>query len=227
MRFPSQFIQNLAALSQMSAKVLGDLQNQLANSAGTNSVPAADKTQPLSALEVFQFLAQVYRHQTSLADKPIKAKAYIEDLLNQLELQLHFEHKESLNSDIRNSLSSLLETALFADRPLGLMFKSNDLKTFYPQNFSRVQIVSDIRPLFSSDDSTATPVAAMITHSMRISYQRKIGEFDDFFVGLETEELLELKECVDRALDKSKILDDFLKKSGYQFLKEESDVNPT
>ena len=68
--------------------------------------------------------------------------------------------------------------------------------------YCRAKILSDIRPVFT-DDPNAPPAAAVITHTLKLSYHHP-KEHDEFFVVLDSEDLLELKRTVDRAISKSK-----------------------
>jgi hypothetical protein len=73
------------------------------------------------------------------------------------------------------------------------------------------KIISDIRPVFG-EDVKSRPVAAAVTHTLKISYHED-GDHKQFFVILDDVDLDELQEIVERAKTKAGTLSDFLAES--------------
>ena len=77
--------------------------------------------------------------------------------------------------------------------------------------YCEAKIVSDIRPVFS-DDVTAKPLAAVITHTLEVAYHEN-GEHEEFFIVLDQEDLDALDEVIERAKAKHETLVKFLAES--------------
>src|SRR5882724_6916138 len=73
------------------------------------------------------------------------------------------------------------------------------------------RIISDIRPV-CGDDVDVRPEAAVITHTLKISYHEN-GDHKEFFVVLDGVDLEGLYETVERAKSKSETLTKFLEES--------------
>jgi hypothetical protein len=67
--------------------------------------------------------------------------------------------------------------------------------------FVRSELFSDIRPAFRLDDPTIEPLAAAIVHSLKIVY-RKGTEIKDFYLGLDIDDLHQMKGTIERAISK-------------------------
>lgn len=80
-----------------------------------------------------------------------------------------------------------------------------------PRLFSEARILSDLRPVFS-EDVTAAPLGAVVTHNLRISYNEE-GNEKEFFVYLDSKDLKSLQEQIGRALQKDSTLRRFLENS--------------
>ena len=69
--------------------------------------------------------------------------------------------------------------------------------------FVDARVLTDIRPIFADD--TEPPLAAVLNHSLKLSYFED-GETHDFFVVLDDEDLGKLQKTITRAQSKSKAL---------------------
>lgn len=163
---------------------------------------------------LIETLVSLNRQQITLFDQPLSISEYIEQVVEQVEATLSQTEFE-LDNDKRSILIQLLQAALLPERGLGFILKISDLRTHHHKNFSRIQIVSDIRPVFPSDELVSMPHAALITHSLKLTYQEQSGDFQDIFVGLDTEELYEIRKSIERAIEKAKMLDEFLSGAGF------------
>lgn len=70
--------------------------------------------------------------------------------------------------------------------------------------FCRARTISEVRPVFTEGDALK-PEAAIIVHQLNIVFHSgpKLDE-NEFFVTLDSEDLIALKNVVDRALRKDK-----------------------
>ena len=78
-----------------------------------------------------------------------------------------------------------------------------------PHAYCRGRVLTDVRPIFG-DGPDAPPTAAVIVHTMRISYHER-DEIRDFYLTLDSSELGKLKQLIDRAESKQKALEATLK----------------
>jgi hypothetical protein len=71
------------------------------------------------------------------------------------------------------------------------------------------KILSDIRPVFKND-AAVRPIGAVITHTLKLDYHND-ADGKEFFVVLDGQDLIALKEVLDRALAKDKTLRELLR----------------
>jgi hypothetical protein len=67
------------------------------------------------------------------------------------------------------------------------------------------------------DEKGETVDAAVIVHNLRIHYGQD-SEHKDFYVSLDTSDIADIREALDRADAKAKSLEGILKRSGVSFL---------
>jgi hypothetical protein len=94
--------------------------------------------------------------------------------------------------------------------------KADDVITDHARVFSRARILTDIRPVFGSQ-ATEPPSAAVLVEMLHIDYWSKGGGTGSFYVALDHADLLELKEVVDRGLEKTETLKRFLTSAGLEY----------
>ena len=119
------------------------------------------------------------------------------------------------------------EEAKFSDRitsfmkladTLSITSKASSVYFAHPRLFHRAKILSDIRTIFSSDDSIE-PVAGMIVHQLEISESSE-GQMQSHYVAMNAHDLKELKLAVDRALSKDAALQKVIENSGLKYLED-------
>lgn len=88
---------------------------------------------------------------------------------------------------------------------LGVSAKATRLMYDNERTYIASSVMSDIRSVFPDDDSTDSPSAAVIIHSLRVHY-RKGSEHKDFFVHLDFGDLISLYDTVERAMEKHQTL---------------------
>src|ERR1035437_5877099 len=105
------------------------------------------------------------------------------------------------------------EVAAFKDRltkillvtPLGIASKSESLKVEYERRFCTARILTDVRPVYVGSPSSR-PSAMMITHTLRITFHDDTGELREVSITMGDNDLVTLRELVDRAEEKTKSL---------------------
>jgi hypothetical protein len=91
--------------------------------------------------------------------------------------------------------------------------KAIGLRTDFPNTFCDAKILTDVRPVFG-DDPKQPPSGAIITHTLKIEYHHGGGRPQEFYVGLDAEDVDTLARAVQRARDKSSSLRDLLQRAG-------------
>lgn len=99
----------------------------------------------------------------------------------------------------------------------GVRAKAFRLMPEHQYLFYRSEIYSDIRPIFRPDDPTIKPSAAVIIHSLKIVY-RECSETREIYIGLDDDDLLQLKATIDRAISKHECLKSMISDIGIQCL---------
>ncbi len=111
------------------------------------------------------------------------------------------EEKESLFEDFLGEFLRIGGPVELSAKGLRLLYDEERL-------LSSARIISDMRPVFTKEVEQGFP-AALIVHSLRINYSES-GEDKDFFVALDARDLSDLRDIVDRALEKDRSLRTFL-----------------
>ena len=98
-----------------------------------------------------------------------------------------------------------LVKALDAQETLGIGAKAYRLMFQHERMFIESEIFSDLRTVFSQKHPEALPVAAVITHSLKIHVHLQNGS-EDLYVAMDHVDLEQLQRTVERALKKHKSL---------------------
>ncbi|MXY10422.1 MAG: hypothetical protein F4Z00_05290 [Acidimicrobiaceae bacterium] len=101
---------------------------------------------------------------------------------------------------------------LVGSSPTRLFHKSLLLLQEHDSVFVDTKIVTDIRPVFGDDISDGAETA-VLTHSLKIEFFRA-GRRDHFYVALDHDDLLSMKEAIDRAIAKTASLTKTLRSAG-------------
>jgi len=102
---------------------------------------------------------------------------------------------------------------------LGVRAKSYRLMPQHQHLFLNSALYSDIRPVFKPEHPDIRPSAAVIVHSLKIIY-RESGETKEIYLGLEDDDLQQLKNTIERAIKKHECLKTMITNLGIQCLEE-------
>ena len=123
----------------------------------------------------------------------------------------NFDEKDPQADLIRRYLGKFLST-----ESLIVTSKAFDVLTEHEHTVHDLRIITDLRPIFkesSLEEPVGAPVAAVITHTLKISYHRG-REVAEFFLALDDQDIDLLKQLFARAEAKESSLKQILKKSG-------------
>lgn len=104
--------------------------------------------------------------------------------------------KLRLPSKKRTQFKNRLEKLLALEKTLGLSSKAFDVLTEHQRILVDARIMTDVRAVFGNPKER--PTAAVIVHTLKIHYI-DCSEHKDFFVALDTSDIQNLRELLDRA----------------------------
>lgn len=128
-------------------------------------------------------------------------------------IQEKLKGTESLDTDAAESVSKRLSKLLSLERTVGITAKVADVVYRHAHPFHSAQIISDVRPVFSESDDLE-PIAAVVMHNLELVSHDPDNTDRSYFIALDSHDLRELKNVVDRALKKEEKLDPLIEASG-------------
>lgn len=159
------------------------------------SIPTKELEAVLDTLYGLYFIREVsgVKRETFLDD-------FIEGIQNEPELTVDGKDVPR----IRTKFEKLFNIEAFT-----LLSKAKRLQRDGERLYCDAKILSDVRPVFGIKP-TVRPTGAVITHTLKIGYHER-GDHKDFNVVLDSIDLVELSDVIDRAFMKDKTLRALLK----------------
>jgi len=146
---------------------------------------------------------------------PVKLSVFVEDIIEgtinsiKYDNEKKFQLSEKELSGLQTRLIELLSiAALKVDAKAAVLLRDGE------RRYCHAKILSDIRPVFDDDDLSKKPAGAVITHLLKLAYHVNEAEHKDIYVLLDTDDLESLREVINRASEKNKTLQKFLKDTG-------------
>lgn len=134
----------------------------------------------------------------------VGSSRFLDDLMDTIKSSARFKVAGSNLPKLRSVLQKLMSI-----ETLHLVAKAARLQRDGERIYCLGKILSDIRPVFGSNP-VARPAGAVLTHTLRIGYHDGDGH-KEFYVVLDSEDLVALGEVVERAKAKGKALGELLK----------------
>jgi hypothetical protein len=122
----------------------------------------------------------------------------------------------------KDQLLSRLAILLRYDEGIGLSSKALGLSGEYGNLFVRSRILTDMRPVFGSN-LVAGPQGAIISHTLHIECHQADGEHTSFFITMDSSDLDDLREQLDRAVQKETALRAMLKSTQVRLFSDETE----
>jgi hypothetical protein len=162
-------------------------------------------------------ISSIIRAAFSLYSGMQKAKASLtpEELADGVANSSLIAKHTELSPDFKRTLSSRLGRLLKFNKVIAVTSKAFDVMTEHDKIFCDARILSDIRPVFADNPDTAD--AAVIIHNLQIGFHQQ-GTHHEVYVALDTDDILKLKEIVERAEIKTKALEAILKRADLPYL---------
>jgi hypothetical protein len=195
----------LALVREVPEGVLNDLLLAIEKSPAS---PIVNNLSPDDIERIMGTLTTMYRIR-AIHDVPLDE--FVSDICESL-----LEHGELTTADepkFRERLTKVLDI-----EALKVASKAVALQNENERNFCTARILTDARPIFGNNVS-APPEAAVITHTMKLSYHEGAGgRIHDIYVVLGSHDLADLREVLDRAEEKAKSLRNFFSKANMRFI---------
>lgn len=118
-----------------------------------------------------------------------------------------------LNEDYDETFKDKFLTVLNNDN-IRILVKAHRLHYDNESLFSNSRIISDIRPVFSSDPSEI-PSDMVVNHTLKLSLTNN-GKDKEVYASLDVEDLRKLQKSINRAIKKDKTLRKFLGDMDYE-----------
>ena len=145
--------------------------------------------------EILEILVSLYVVRTS-ADVPVPE--FIIDLCEAMDesgdesLQIPSEKRDNFSQRLIN---------LFSINALSVAAKARSVLVDHEHALCSARMFTDIRPVFG-EQPDELPMAAVLVHTLKLTYHHG-NQLKEFFVAMDTEDLANLKEVVERAEKKA------------------------
>ena len=134
--------------------------------------------------------------------------------------------QESSREDLRaprgdwDTFKAHLKSLLECRDSIGVTARALDVRAQYGHLFRAARILTDMRPVFKPGSLGEAP-AGTVMHSLKITYLEG-GESKEFYTAMDASDLRELREVIERAVQKESSLKSSLSKTDMQFLEVQS-----
>ena len=200
-RIPEQFISGFKELSSLKKNLtykISDILKKLDIGDGPETLAKKlSDIKDLSKLDLSLISFTIFS-LISLAQKE-----NIEHLVNNLTQAYSLKNKEAKKDKITNLKNNLI-TILNSIDKINLTFKAIELQSEYDKIFTDCRVISDIRLIFL-DKLDESPKQALVIHNLKMEYQQDEKIKESFF-ALDLDDLMKLKEQIERAIEKEKII---------------------
>lgn len=209
-----ELLSSIAPLTSVSSadmtRFLGDLEKAVAPSLSIEDelakfvnraefVPVEDKRRLIDAM--------LRLHYLRIA--PIGEEELIREVLTAWDATEQGKDKEKTTA-LEANIRSVLGAKVLQASTKGLSLMSDQDRLFLSS-----RILTDVRPVFA-DDLSSPLLGSVVTHTLKIS-MRSDGRPQSFFVVLDSEDLLQLRDSVERAIAKDKLLAEQIRANGGSF----------
>jgi hypothetical protein len=194
----------IAALSKIATPInIKGIAAQTA--ASVKSIPKQETGKIIRAL-ISLYIARFYS-----GDPPVPVDEFVADVWQALgesgrkELRVQSQDKEHIKARFKRLLS--LDAFVIGSKALNLQYE-------HEHTFCAARILTDARPVYGQDPKIP-PKAAVIIHTLKVSYHQESSEaVKEFYVVMDAEDIRKLKTILDRAQSKAGSLKSLLDSTG-------------
>lgn len=219
LRIPRQYEEGFVKLRDLSDESAQELSTALQqvpdtyNEASLSSA-VATKVDTIAATDVEKMvpaLLSLYVHRD-------RYELAISDVVQSIAQAMEESSSERIKllSEDRAAFESRLANLLNVEQ-LNVTARAGLLSLENEHSLQEARVLTDVRPIFGPENPEAAPKGAVIVHTLKISY---LGDNDvkNFFVALDTKDVRDLLEQLERADAKAESLKKMLKTAGVSYL---------
>lgn len=219
LKIPKRYEEALAKIRQLPDESVQELLTALQEipntiSASSLSLTVAEQVDTIAASDVEEVMSALiffysYRNHFE-ADSTDAAR----DIVRALEKDDPGESKRSPEelTAFEDRLARLLDVSRFHDTA-----RAGELLMENEHSLLEARIVTDLRPVFERDHPEAAPTGALVVHMLKIVF-RADNTTKNFFVALDTNDVRELMEQLERADAKAGSLKAVLEAAGVPYI---------
>lgn len=200
----------LAILREMPDEVFQSLLIEIDRSPA--SVPTVKNLSPGDAEQVMDAVNSMARVR---AYAEVDVEEFATDVCESL-----IEYKELKSEEVPRFREKL--TKLLGVEALNIAAKAVALLGEHEHLFCSVRVITDARPVYGKSVSEP-PAAMVITHILKIDYHGAGGHLHEFYLGLGSNDIRELRAALDRAEEKAKSLQTAFEAAKIRFIDPQQD----
>jgi hypothetical protein len=224
LRIPLRARAALVSLANFSEPQMDALKRELRDAEPTLSLtklakriaPAIKHTED----ETIGLLAALSSLYVTRVGKGVTLENFSLELIEALNLKETGKDEKPLSDEQVLKFKTDINELLSLDDSLGVTAGATSIMVELEHVWQSARILTDLRPVFGPD--LREPKADVLIHNLRISY-REGAHSNEFFVGLDSNDLRMLRDVVERALQKESSLRSRAEKNGTRCLIIESD----
>lgn len=209
LNLPEEYQQGLITLGKLDDKSFDELLNALetAGFALQHRILAARVSSQVEAIpkeDIARIVEMLVSMNIVRRSANVEKSEFINDVIEAI--------RETDNNDLIFLTSEMVENRLgrlLSAKSLEVVSKAQAVTIDHERRFCSSRIATDISPVFG-DDAESGPMAAVITHALRISFHQDSNDLKEFFVEMDGDDLMDLRDSIDRAEQKAKSLKSIL-----------------
>lgn len=210
---PERYRDGIAALTALPESSFSDLlrvleEKPIADTLEEMAAIFADRISSIPSADLAGIIDAIGSVQTLDNRSHVASKTLASDLWEALSAEMP-KSVEGLDGEV---LKSRVIKVLDAPRIQITSEKIKELLIDVDKSFCAVRILTDVRTAFS-DDATEPPRGMTLLHSLQIAYHDDTGRHREFYVTLESDDLIKIKDAIERAETKKATLEQLLAKA--------------
>lgn len=166
--------------------------------------------------DIFDLIIILYKLYSKLHEDQIveDINDFVVDLTNAFLNQIESEGYRDINSKIK-LMQQFFIKLLTVDAPIFYFEKTIRLLLERSKLIVNTRIITDIRPVFK-EEYVDRPNYSLITHNLRIEYTKDLGNRKRIFFALDHQDLINLQNQIERALEKEDELQKLCQDAGLE-----------
>jgi len=216
-RIPEQHKIGLASILRLSAPQVDTLIAELSSVPSTTKLleiagQISPKLPGIEQAELSRIVGTLYSLYQVRASADVSLDRFVTDLVKAIDQEPDLKTSGIPVAEYPERLKTLLGIDHLANHA-----KAYTLQRDYEHLYHDAQVLTDIRPVFGVDPKER-PLGAIITHTIRIVYHEASGKHAEMYLGMDHNDIINLKSVLERAQDKAQTLSTLLDEHGIQNL---------